>query len=320
MAGTIAGLPLSQRFDIETGEFLSGGLLYVYAAGTSTPVSTFEDVALSLELPFPIELDSGGQIPMFWLADGQYRVVLRNADGVTQFDESSVLAIGSSDTTVTGGDSVDANSVLLTGDFLWRPTAGARTGFVRANGRTIGAAASGATERANADTEDLYLFLWNNFSDTDCAVATGRGGSAAADFASNKAIATLDMRDCLAWGASGMGNTSTGNLSDTAAASVGALTKTISQGNLPSVNFDLSSLTGSVGTSITNGTLVERNVSTGSANITGAGSPYLASGSAVTVSLASGTVTFGGSIPSGGSGTALDVASKGRVGTWFIKL
>jgi microcystin-dependent protein len=54
---------------------------------------------------------------------------------------------------------------------------------------TIGSAASGATTRANADTETLFTLLWNSMADAQAAVSGGRGASAAADFAANKTIA-----------------------------------------------------------------------------------------------------------------------------------
>jgi hypothetical protein len=55
--------------------------------------------------------------------------------------------------------------------------------------KTIGNASSSATGRANADTVDLFTLLWTNVTDTWAPVSTGRGGSAAADYAANKTIA-----------------------------------------------------------------------------------------------------------------------------------
>ena len=81
----------------------------------------------------------------------------------------------------------------------------APTGWVRGNGRTIGNASSSATERANADTEDLFAFLWDNFANAQCAVSTGRGASAAADYAANKTIALPDLRGRAFFGLDDMG-------------------------------------------------------------------------------------------------------------------
>lgn len=67
----------------------------------------------------------------------------------------------------------------------------ADVGWVLMKDRTIGNAASGATERANADTQALFALLWNNISDTYAPVSTGRGADAASDFAANKTIKLL---------------------------------------------------------------------------------------------------------------------------------
>lgn len=55
-------------------------------------------------------------------------------------------------------------------------------------GGSIGNAGSGATIRANADTEALYTLFWNGVADTYATVSTGRGASAAADFAAGKKL------------------------------------------------------------------------------------------------------------------------------------
>ncbi len=61
-------------------------------------------------------------------------------------------------------------------------------GYVPANDGGIGSASSGATTRANIDTFPLYEVLWINVSDTYAPVVGGRGASAGADFAANKAM------------------------------------------------------------------------------------------------------------------------------------
>ena len=84
--------------------------------------------------------------------------------------------------------------------------------------------------------------------------------------------------------------------------------RTISLANLPATNLSIASLTGSVGTAINNGTLVMRNPGLNT-NLTGGGAGnYVQSAASVTIALTSGAVTFGGSIPLGGSGTAMDFA------------
>ena len=67
----------------------------------------------------------------------------------------------------------------------------APTGWLLLNGDTLGSASSGATQ-ASADNEDLFTLLWNNFADSEAAVSTGRGASAAADWSANKTIVIPD--------------------------------------------------------------------------------------------------------------------------------
>jgi hypothetical protein len=85
----------------------------------------------------------------------------------------------------------------------------APTGFLPLQGGTIGNAASAGTARANADTELLFTYLWNNLADAQAPVSSGRGASAAADFAANKRITLPDSRQRFPIGkaASGTGST-----------------------------------------------------------------------------------------------------------------
>jgi microcystin-dependent protein len=82
----------------------------------------------------------------------------------------------------------------------------APAGWVRKNGGTIGSADSGASERANADTLALYTLLWDNYTDQWCPVNGGRGASAAADFAANKALTLPDAQGRVAVPLGGDGN------------------------------------------------------------------------------------------------------------------
>lgn len=70
----------------------------------------------------------------------------------------------------------------------------APAGWVRLHGGTIGSASSGASERAHADTHDLFVLLWNEFDNTAAPVIGGRGASAEADWTANKRITLFDDR------------------------------------------------------------------------------------------------------------------------------
>ncbi|KKL56921.1 hypothetical protein LCGC14_2240580 [marine sediment metagenome] len=83
--------------------------------------------------------------------------------------------------------------------------------WIHANGNTIGNASSGGTERANTDTEQLFTLLWDSMADAQAAVSTGRGASAAADFAANKNITLPDMQGMVAVGTGGTAMTTHGD-------------------------------------------------------------------------------------------------------------
>lgn len=103
-------------------------------------------------------------------------------------------------------------SVVTTGMVFSYIGTSAPSGFVLLSGRTIGSAASAATERANADTVTLYTLIWNSMADTEAPVSTGRGVSAAADFAANKTITLPDARGRTIYGKDNMGGTTASRL------------------------------------------------------------------------------------------------------------
>jgi len=88
---------------------------------------------------------------------------------------------------------IAAAAGFTTGDLKPTLKTVADAGWVMCNDGTIGSGASGATTRANADTEALYTVLWNNVADAWAPVTGGRGASAAADFAANKPIRLTKM-------------------------------------------------------------------------------------------------------------------------------
>lgn len=238
MAGTIP-LSLTQQLD-KFGAPLAGGKLYIFQAGTvSTPQNGFQDSALTLPWPNPIILDASGRLPQFFLADGSIKVRLTDKDGVEQFAQDGLIVTGAS-SGGGGGSPVDATTILATGDIKTRYGVGSLSGFVRANGRTIGSSTSGASERANLDCDPLFEYLWN--TDANLVVSTGRGASANADWVANKTIALPDYRGRVIAGLDDMGNSAAARLTatyfgvaatDLGAASTMLQSRTLITGNLP---------------------------------------------------------------------------------------
>jgi hypothetical protein len=90
----------------------------------------------------------------------------------------------------------------------------APTGWILCSGLTMGNAASGGTGRANADTSALFTLLWNSMADAQAAVSSGRGASAAADYAANKTIVIPDLRGRSIFGKDDMGGTAASRLTN----------------------------------------------------------------------------------------------------------
>jgi hypothetical protein len=247
MAGTLPGIPLSQQFSA-IGQPLAGCLLYIYAANTTTPQDSFLDQGLLIKNPWPLAGDNSGRVPMFYLADGSVHVRLTDSGGVVQFDYPSMLVIGPSTGGGGGGGSVDPTTIFQTGDTIWLDVSGTRTGWVRDNGRTIGNAVSGASERANADCQALFVFLWGTYADAVCPVVGGRGANGLADFTAGKQITLPDKRGYSPVGDTAMGNADTARLAGapivqgnatTAGSKIGEAAHTLLKGEAPTGLYTL---------------------------------------------------------------------------------
>lgn len=107
----------AQFFD-DNGDPLSGGRLYTYYAGTSSPATTFTSVSGDINHPNPIIFDSAGRIPdagEVWLTENiMYRFILQNSVGIQvgpgwndiigmgAFVDTSTLSTGRDEQTFTG--------------------------------------------------------------------------------------------------------------------------------------------------------------------------------------------------------------------------
>jgi len=60
-----------------SGNVLSGGKIYTYAAGTLTPQATYTDVTGLISMPNPITLDSAGRAT--WWINGSYKYIIKDA-------------------------------------------------------------------------------------------------------------------------------------------------------------------------------------------------------------------------------------------------
>lgn len=81
--------PLKARFFDSNGNPLSGGKLYSYIAGTSTPLATFTDKSGLAANTNPVILDANGEADV-WTAAQSYKFVLMDADDVVQWTVDNV--------------------------------------------------------------------------------------------------------------------------------------------------------------------------------------------------------------------------------------
>lgn len=196
----------------------------------------------------------------------------------------------------------------------------APTGWVTASGKTIGDASSSATERANADTSSLFSFLWTNFSDSICAVSSGRGVSAAADYAAHKTITLPDLRGRAFFGLDNIGGSAASRLGSiitsatTNGASGGTETVTLSTSQIP-VHSHANTISDS------HGHTTNAPTQTGTVGATLSGATVLL---AIVSGANAGTTSTTGSISinnaNAGSGAAHSNMPPAFLGTYIIKL
>lgn len=298
-----------------------GAQAFFYDAGTTTPMVVYSDSALSTALDQPVVTDGNGLWPAVFLPPTQYRVHVDDPSGATLYDDDNIDPPEVANTVPPDAGSTDPTLLARTGDVKAKHGAGAETGWVRGNGRSIGNAASGATERANADTSALFQYLWAQ--DSTLTVSGGRGTTAAGDFAAGKRI---DLPNYINRALIGlvMGGTDPAILSsslidnsetnDTLGATVGAATHVLTQAEMPSHTH----------TGTTNTTGAHTHTTGFSTSIEGSGiaDPKL-NGSGSTVSVTSSSAgdhshTF--TTASTGSGTAHAIVQPSALVTFYLKL
>ncbi len=181
--------------------------------------------------------------------------------GVGAFEEIAITAlIAAALNSASGAAFLTAIGAggFFTGDIKARYGTGALTGYVRLNGNTIGSATSGAGERANADTQTLFQYLWD--TDPNLVVGAGRGVSSIADWNANKSITLPDLRGRTIAGLDGMGFTLAGRLTSTyttgtpdlLGSGAGAESQTLTAAQIPAHSHPITDQQHQHGVSITN--------------------------------------------------------------------
>lgn len=147
----------AQFFDND-GNVLSGGLIYTYVAGTSTPTTTYTTAAGNIPHSNPIVLDSGGRVPTgeIWLTDGVlYKFVLKdsgdaliatydnisgiNSNAVAYTNQQEIITATAGQTvfdlTITYAPGTNSLSVFVDGVNQYGP--GAQYAYIETDGNTV---------------------------------------------------------------------------------------------------------------------------------------------------------------------------------------
>jgi hypothetical protein len=87
---------VAAQFFTDSGVPLSGGKLYTYAAGTTTPQVTYTSSSGNTNHTNPIILDSAGRVPggEIWLSTLPYKFVLKDSSDVLIATYDNVSGIG----------------------------------------------------------------------------------------------------------------------------------------------------------------------------------------------------------------------------------
>ena len=103
---------VAAQFFTNTGAVLTGGKLFTYAAGTTTPLTSYTTSAGTVARTNPIILDAAGRVPdggEIWITSASYKFVLTDSNDVLIATYDNIFGFGAtSATNYTGnGTTVD---------------------------------------------------------------------------------------------------------------------------------------------------------------------------------------------------------------------
>jgi hypothetical protein len=88
---------VAAQFFTNTGSVLTGGKLYTYAAGTTTPLPSYTTSVGNVARTNPIILDAAGRVPgsgEIWITSASYKFVLTDSTDVLIATYDNVSGIG----------------------------------------------------------------------------------------------------------------------------------------------------------------------------------------------------------------------------------
>jgi hypothetical protein len=142
------------QFFTNTGAVLTGGKLYTYLAGTTTPAITYTTSAGNVARTNPIVLDSAGRVPTsgeIWLTDGvTYKFVLKDSNDVLIGTYDNITGLNSnSDASLISYTPAGAGAVTTTVQAKLRQYVSVQDFGATGNGSTDDTAAIQAALNAN---------------------------------------------------------------------------------------------------------------------------------------------------------------------------
>jgi hypothetical protein len=107
---------VAAQFFTNTGAVLTGGKLYTYAAGTTTPLTSYTTSAGSVARTNPVVLDAAGRVPgsgQIWISPVSYKFVLTDSNDVLIATYDNIFGSGAfAVTNYTGNGSTVGYAVL----------------------------------------------------------------------------------------------------------------------------------------------------------------------------------------------------------------
>ena len=88
---------VAAQFFTNTGSVLTGGKLYTYAAGTTTPLTSYTTNAGNVARTNPIVMDAAGRVPdggEIWITSAAYKFVLADSNDVLIATYDNISGVG----------------------------------------------------------------------------------------------------------------------------------------------------------------------------------------------------------------------------------
>ena len=187
--------PLFQAYD-SNGDPLSGGLVYTYAAGTTTEKATYQED--DTENANPVVLDSTGRAEIY--GTGYYKIVLKTSAGVTIWTLDNVAGIGETSITDIGDWAGDFDAAITaistTETTLYIDSAATMSGNV-----TVPATCKLVIQKGGSINQSTYSLTING--PFECGFSQAFTGTGAVTFGAGSIERLIPQW----WGAKGDGTT-----------------------------------------------------------------------------------------------------------------